>query len=72
MVDYVGVAELKWRALRSAFNRFKAGQESEYQRDFEKFRSESGTLLARFACFEVLRHKFNNPWWEWPEEWAQT
>lgn len=71
MVDYVGVAELKWRALRSAFNRFKAGQESEYQRDFEKFRSESGTLLARFACFEVLRHKFNNPWWEWPEEWRK-
>jgi len=71
VVDYVDVAEIKWRALRSAFNRFKAGPESEYQRDFEKFRSESGALLARFACFEVLRHKFNNPWWEWPEEWRK-
>ena len=26
-------------------------------------------MLARFACFEVLRHKFNAPWWEWPEDW---
>jgi 4-alpha-glucanotransferase len=28
-------------------------------------------LLSRFACFEVLRHKFKEPWWEWPEEWRQ-
>ena len=28
-------------------------------------------LLSRFACFEVLRHKFGTPWWEWPEEWRQ-
>jgi 4-alpha-glucanotransferase len=26
-------------------------------------------LLSRFACFEVLRHKFKAPWWEWPEQW---
>jgi 4-alpha-glucanotransferase len=25
--------------------------------------------LARFACFEVLRHKFGQAWWEWPAEW---
>ena len=28
-------------------------------------------LLSRFACFEALRHKFNKPWWEWPEQWRQ-
>ena len=27
--------------------------------------------MSRFACFEVLRHKFNKPWWEWPEQWRQ-
>jgi 4-alpha-glucanotransferase len=25
-------------------------------------------LLTRFACFEVLRHKFQTAWWEWPDE----
>jgi len=28
-------------------------------------------MLSRYACFEVLRHKFNKPWWEWPTEWQQ-
>jgi 4-alpha-glucanotransferase len=70
-VDYVGVAELKWRALRLAFETFKADPNSARQRDFEKFRAERAPLLSRFACFEVLRHKFNKPWWEWPEEWRK-
>jgi 4-alpha-glucanotransferase len=69
VVNYAAVARLKWQALRSAFAKFKtqAGQ----QRDFEKFRAERGALLSRFACFEALRHKFNKPWWEWPEQWRQ-
>ncbi|MEH2591899.1 4-alpha-glucanotransferase [Bradyrhizobium sp. AZCC 1721] len=71
VVDYVGVAGLKWRALRSAFAAFKAGAKPARQQDFDKFRSECGTLLSHFACFEVLRHKFGKPWWEWPEEWRQ-
>ncbi len=70
-VDYVAVAGLKWRALRSAFAAFKASAKSERKEDFARFRAERGTLLSRFACFEVLRHKFNAPWWEWPEEWRQ-
>jgi 4-alpha-glucanotransferase len=28
-------------------------------------------LLARFACFEALRHRFDGPWWEWPLEWQR-
>lgn len=71
IVDYAGVAELKWRALRSAFDVFRANPDSERQQDFERFRSQRAPLLSRFACFEALRHKFNKPWWEWPEEWRQ-
>ncbi len=70
-VDYIGVAELKWRALRLAFETFKAGANNARRQDFEKFRAERAPLLSRFACFEVLRHKFNKPWWEWPEEWRK-
>src|SRR5882724_10274237 len=71
IVDYVTVAELKWRALRSAFAKFKAHPDGGRRQDFEKFRAERAPLLSRFACFEVLRHKFNRPWWEWPEQWRQ-
>ena len=71
VVDYVTAAGLKWRALRSAFAAFKAKAKPARRRDFDKFRTERHALLSRFACFEVLRHKFNAPWWEWPEEWRQ-
>jgi 4-alpha-glucanotransferase len=71
IVDYGEVAGLKWRALRSAFNEFKANSKSECQQEFENFRRDGAPLLSRFACFEVLRHKFQKPWWEWPEEWRR-
>ena len=71
IVDYAAVAGLKWRALRSAFEQFRTHPEAGRQRDFEKFRAERAPLLSRFACFEMLRHKFNKPWWEWPEQWRQ-
>jgi 4-alpha-glucanotransferase len=71
VVEYVAVAELKWRALRSAFERFRTAPATERRQDFEQFRAERATLLSRFACFEVLRHKFKKPWWEWPKQWRQ-
>ena len=71
IVDYVTVAGLKWRALRSAFAAFKAHATPARRLDFDTFRAERGPLLLRFACFEVLRHKLKKPWWEWPEEWRQ-
>lgn len=71
MVDYVGVAALKWPALRAAFAAFKANPGLGRWQDFEAYRKEQGTLLSRFACFEVMRHKFNTPWWEWPDDWRQ-
>jgi 4-alpha-glucanotransferase len=71
LVDYIKVAELKWRALKSAFDVFRADPQSELVNEFEQFRAERGTLLSRFACFEVLRHQFKRPWWEWPAQWRQ-
>jgi 4-alpha-glucanotransferase len=71
IVDYVAVAALKWRALRSAFDAFRANPASEHRLEFEDFRAERAPLLLRFACFEVLRRKFNTAWWEWPAEWRQ-
>jgi 4-alpha-glucanotransferase len=69
IVDYKGVAELKWRALRAAFDAFKTHPAEGRREDFDAFRAERAPLVSRFACFEVLRHKFDRPWWEWPAEW---
>jgi 4-alpha-glucanotransferase len=71
IVDYAGVAELKWRALRSAFAGFKANARAERRQRFEQFRNERGALLSHFACFEALRHRLTGPWWEWPAQWRQ-
>ena len=71
IVDYVAVAGLKWRALRLAFDAFKAKPKAKGHAAFTKFRANRAPLLSRFACFEMLRHKFNKPWWEWPEQWRQ-
>ncbi len=65
------MAELKWRALRSAFENFKANASIERRQRFEQFRNERGALLSHFACFEALRHRFKGPWWEWPAEWRR-
>jgi 4-alpha-glucanotransferase len=70
-VDYKGVAALKWPALRSAFAAFKAASRTAEAKEFAAFRVERGETLERFTCFEVLRHRFNTPWWEWPAEWQQ-
>jgi len=71
VVDDAAVAEVKWGALRSAFEAFKTGSTPARRGDFEKFRAEHGSLLLHFACFEVLRHRFKKPWWEWPQKWRQ-
>src|SRR4029078_12095018 len=71
IVDYAGVAALKWRALRSAFEAFSADPNHTPRKDLGAFRSERGSLLSHFACFEVLRRAFKAPWWAWPDEWRQ-
>jgi 4-alpha-glucanotransferase len=71
IVDYIGVAAQKWRGLRAAYERFRTDASVERRADFAQFRKERGALLQQFSCFEVLRHRFNAPWWEWPREWQQ-
>ncbi|MEH2482902.1 4-alpha-glucanotransferase [Nitrobacteraceae bacterium AZCC 2146] len=68
-VDYVAVAAAKSAALRAAFEEFYANPKSPRQKAFAAFRAERAPLLTRFACFEVLRHKFQTAWWDWPEQW---
>ena len=70
-VDYKGVAALKWPVLRAAFAAFKAATGTAEVKEFAAYRAERGEMLERFACFEVLRHRFKAPWWEWPPEWQQ-
>ena len=71
VVDYAAVAGLKWRALRSAFDSLQGQCERRAPQDFENSAPSAAPLLSRFACFEVLRHRFKKPWWEWPEQWRQ-
>ena len=61
IVDYAGRrgAEMAGACARRS-TAFKAGPNAERRQDFEKFRAERARLLSRFACFEVLRHKFND------------
>lgn len=70
-VPYADVAALKWLGLRAAFNSFTTSASGVRRNQFEAFRAERAPLLSRFACFEVLRHRFDGPWWEWPSEWQQ-
>ncbi|MET0219719.1 MAG: 4-alpha-glucanotransferase [Tardiphaga sp.] len=70
LVDYADIAAAKTKAMRAAFERFKAGPASERQAAFAAFRAERAPLLTRFACFEVMRHQHQTAWWDWPHEWA--
>ncbi|WLC18167.1 4-alpha-glucanotransferase [Bradyrhizobium diazoefficiens] len=70
-VPYADMAALKWLALRAAFNSFVRSASGVRRNQFDAFRADRAPLLSRFACFEVLRHRFTGPWWEWPPEWRQ-
>jgi len=69
LVDYVRVAGVKQRCLRLAYAAFRERAAPARRQDFAAFREERGALLARFASFEVLRHRLDGPWWTWPPEW---
>ncbi|WP_426613991.1 4-alpha-glucanotransferase [Bradyrhizobium sp. McL0616] len=70
-VPYVEMAALKWLGLRAAFDGFVKSASAVRRNQFDAFRADRAPLLSRFACFEVLRHRFTGPWWEWPPEWQQ-
>jgi 4-alpha-glucanotransferase len=71
-VDYHGVANVKTRALKLAYETFRAHGSTERCEAFDHFRQQRGSSLARFACFEVVRRTFIGPWWEWPDEWRRV
>jgi 4-alpha-glucanotransferase len=70
-IDYRGVAALKRRALRLAYETFTQSGNARRKRDFEAFCRSRGRALSRFAAFETLRRRFDCPWWDWPPEWRQ-
>lgn len=69
LVDYVAIADLKWKALCAAFDRFNIEADAGRAAAFEAFREVGGATLWRFGCFEVMRRRFRRPWGEWPEPW---
>jgi 4-alpha-glucanotransferase len=71
LVDHRGVAAAKLHALELAYERFCANEISGRRRAFDRFRHQHVVSVERFACFEVLRRKFGNPWWNWPEPWRR-
>jgi 4-alpha-glucanotransferase len=68
LIDHAGVADLKQRGLRAAYQTFRSGVAPERHADFEEYR-RARPALAAFAAFEVLRRRFSQPWWQWPAEW---
>jgi 4-alpha-glucanotransferase len=69
MVDYPAVADAKHRGLELAYERFQAHGTPDRRAAFDQFRQARGPVLAKFACFEVLRRRFAAPWWDWPTPW---
>src|SRR5262249_43274576 len=71
LVDHARVAEAKTRALRLAYEVFRRGAAAERRESFERFRGAPGCKVSQFASFEVLRRKFEGPWWNWPDRWGK-
>jgi len=69
LVDYRGITALKQHGLRAAHQAFLDHATPERREDFAAFRASRSPALARFAAFEVLRRRFDQPWWTWPSEW---
>jgi 4-alpha-glucanotransferase len=67
-VDYVKILPLKLKVLRLAFATFKKSPADRRHDSFKAFRRERGSLLNRFACFEILRQRHSGPWWDWPKD----
>ena len=71
LIDYVAVARTKMRGLQIAYEHFCQQGNATRQLEFETFRKMRGTALKRFACFEFLRRRYDQPWWQWPAPWRQ-
>jgi 4-alpha-glucanotransferase len=72
LIDHAGVSALKWRALALAFTAFRQKAAPARQRAFAAFCDQHGTLLRRYACFELLRRRFATRWQDWPADWRDA
>jgi 4-alpha-glucanotransferase len=70
-VDYRGVASIKLKGLRLAYESFRKKPRIVRSKDLKAFRQERGAALRHFAAFEVLRRRYQVAWWEWPPEWRR-
>ena len=59
------------RRLALAYDNFYSHGSDERRQQFDAFRRQRGPRLAAFAAFELLRRRFRQPWWEWPDEWRK-
>lgn len=71
LIDYARVAALKSAALQAAYRRFIHAAPPDLQADFDRFRTELGMPLRRFAVFELLCHRFGRHWRQWPAPWQR-
>lgn len=69
IVDYAGVAAAKTHALKLAYEVFRQSGDPGRHHDFQQFRAARGSILKRYAAFELMRRRFKRPWQEWPAEW---
>ncbi|QIB33016.1 glycogen debranching protein GlgX [Ancylobacter pratisalsi] len=68
-VDYARVWALKQAALRTAFARFDAAPDP----DFDQFVAEGGAVLRRFAAFEAISAaQHGASWRDWPDGLAMA
>ncbi|HZO44910.1 MAG TPA: 4-alpha-glucanotransferase [Xanthobacteraceae bacterium] len=71
LVDYANVARIKMAALTLAHENFRKNGTDERRQQFAAFRQQRGDRLEAYAAFEVLRRRFQQPWWQWPLEWRK-
>jgi 4-alpha-glucanotransferase len=75
LVDYTGVAALKFEVLTRLFEDFRTNPDRERRQAFEQFRRERGPAFERSCLFQALRQHFaaqgtdQADWHEWPEQY---
>jgi 4-alpha-glucanotransferase len=67
LINYPVIAAAKYAALRRAHRRIREAPPPALTGAFNRFKSEAGAVLRRFAVFTVLRRRHGANWHDWPE-----
>lgn len=71
-VDYDAVIAFKARLLQVAWKKFKSGNCTDLQPEFEQFRDKHEHWLKDYALFRALKAKYGGAYYlDWPEEVVQ-